>query len=148
MKKTMAYILLILWMILIFYLSSQTGVVSASKSGGITYNVLNIIYNTFNIDNSNIASIVESIHGPLREVMHMLEYLILGILTINILKQYNIKYNLVILSIMLCFIYATTDEIHQVFVPGRTFEYFDIFMDMIGTIIGSLISNKIIRSLK
>ncbi len=99
-----------------------------------------------NIDNSNLESFVKHIHGPLREVMHMLEYFVLGILIINILKQYKIKYNLVILSIMLCFIYATTDEIHQVFVPGRSFQYFDILMDMIGAILGSLLANKIIKN--
>ena len=75
--------------------------------------------------------------------MHSLEYLILGVLTINLLIQTQVKENKMIITILFCFIYAATDEIHQLFISGRTFEYFDIFMDMVGTLIGTLITKLI-----
>jgi VanZ family protein len=87
---------------------------------------------------------VTLIHNPIRELMHLLEYLILGILLINVLKQNTIRMNIVLASIVFCFIYAITDEIHQLFVPGRTFEFFDIFMDTVGAVIGSKFANKVI----
>lgn len=145
MKKIISYILLIIWLLVIFYLSNQIGDVSGSESSGIIYNILNNIYNLFNIDKTNLINIVQQINNPLRELMHMLEYLVLAVLTINVLKQSNTKENIIIISIMFCFIYATSDEIHQLFVPGRAFEYFDIFMDTLGAVIGSIIGNKIIK---
>lgn len=143
-RKIIAYILLIIWLIIIFYLSHQSGLISGENSEGIIYNTLEFIYNIFSINTSNINKVVELIHIPLREVMHIIEFLILGFFMINVLKNYNLK-SYVIISIMLCFIYATTDEVHQAFIPARTFQYLDIFMDLIGITLGSLIGNKIIK---
>ena len=75
----------------------------------------------------------------LRECMHSLEYFVLAILIMNLLRIYNVKSNLLFISVGLCFVYSATDEIHQLFVVGRTFEYFDIFMDFVGALIGSLL---------
>lgn len=147
MKKKISYILLIFWLFVIFYLSSQSGNISGNISGGIIYNALSFVYKLFHLDTTNLFEIVKYIHNPLRELMHTLEYFILGILFINVLRQSNIKENIVIISIMLCFIYSATDEIHQLFVAGRTFEYFDIFMDNIGSILGTLLFNKIINKI-
>ncbi|MDD3453486.1 MAG: VanZ family protein [Bacilli bacterium] len=143
MKKIISYILLFIWLFIIFYFSNQTGNISGSSSGTIIYNILNYIYNVFHLNTTNLINIVETLHNPIRELMHLFEYLILGILIINVLKQHNIENKLIIISFCLCFIYATTDEIHQLFVKNRTFEYFDILMDMIGSIIGILIYRKI-----
>ena len=41
-------------------------------------------------------------------------------------------------TIMFAFLYSVSDEIHQVFVPGRTFEYLDILLDLLGTILSIL----------
>lgn len=141
MKKLLSYVLLIFWMIIIYLLSNQTGSMSGSNSGKIIYNTLKCIYELFHINTDNLYNIVEFIHSPLRELMHMLEYLILSILIYYVLSNYNSD-NKFIISVMFCFIYATFDEIHQIFIPNRTFEYFDIFMDIIGAIIGIFISSK------
>lgn len=130
-KKIISYLLLLFWMGLIFYLSNQTGSVSGTESGHILYNILNF----FHV--SNIDSVIEIIHNPIRECMHAFEYFVLGILVMNVLSNNNIKNNIIIISVSLCFIYAITDEIHQVFVPNRTFEYLDIFLDLVGSLLGS-----------
>lgn len=136
MKKTISYILLIIWMIVIFLLSHQSSEISGSASGSLIYDTLTLICNIFNLNTSNLDGFIEIIHEPIREVMHALEYFILGILAINALYQSGIKKKVVI-SIIFCFIYSLTDEIHQVFVPGRTFQLFDLFMDAIGYILGT-----------
>ena len=38
-----------------------------------------------------------------------------------------------------CIFYATTDEFHQLFVPGRTGRLLDIGIDSCGALLGSLI---------
>lgn len=139
-KKIISYLLLLFWMGLIFYLSNQTGSVSGTESGHILYNILNF----FHV--SNIDSVIEIIHNPIRECMHAFEYFVLGILVMNVLSNNNIKNNIIIISVSLCFIYATTDEIHQVFVPNRTFEYLDIFLDLVGSLLGSYLF-KIVKKI-
>lgn len=138
MKKVIYTLLLIFWIFIIYYLSNQAGSVSGSNSGYIIYNIVAFIYKLLGLNNSNIDVVVEIIHNPIREVMHLLEYLILGIIMYATLGQYNITKNIILITIMLCFIYSVTDEIHQVFIPGRTFEYIDIILDSIGSIIGVL----------
>lgn len=147
MKKVVSYILLIFWLFIIYYFSNQPGDLSGDISSGIIYKTIEFIYNLFSIDTSNLKEFVLVIHNPLRELMHLLEYLILSLLIVNLLKQYKAK-KIIIIPVMLCFIYATTDEIHQLFVPGRTFQYLDIFMDMMGAVIGAILGNKIFKEKK
>lgn len=139
-KKIISYLLLLFWMGVIFYLSNQTGSVSGTESGHILYNILSFLHI------SNIDSVIEIIHNPIRECMHAFEYFVLGILVMNVLSNNNIKNNIIIISVSLCFIYATTDEIHQVFVPNRTFEYLDIFLDLVGSLLGSYLF-KIVKKI-
>lgn len=146
MKKIISYILLIFWLCLIFYLSNQTGSVSGMASNKIIYDALDFIYNIFSFDKSNLINVVNIIEIPLRECMHAFEYLILALLFINLFRLYNIKRNSLVF--ILCLVYAITDEIHQLFVPGRAFQYFDIFMDSIGSIIGIFIYNIIKKRLQ
>ncbi|PIZ83818.1 hypothetical protein COX97_00370 [Candidatus Pacearchaeota archaeon CG_4_10_14_0_2_um_filter_05_32_18] len=45
----------------------------------------------------------------------------------------------VIFVIIFSFLYAISDEIHQVFVPGRAFSYGDIFVDLCGILLVSIL---------
>lgn len=50
-----------------------------------------------------------------------------------------------LLNFFFCSLYAFTDEIHQLFVVGRTFSYFDIFIDITGILVANFflhISNR------
>lgn len=55
-----------------------------------------------------------------------------------------------LISILICIIYATSDEIHQIFVPGRACQIRDILIDSIGSITGvylyKLINTKILKN--
>ena len=144
MKKIISYILLIFWMIVIFLLSHQTSDISGGASGSLIYDTLYFICNIFSINTVNLNEFIEIIHEPVREAMHALEYLILGILTINALYQSEIRKNIIIISIIFCFAYSLIDEIHQIFIDGRTFQLFDLFMDAIGYIIGTYFSKILI----
>lgn len=55
-----------------------------------------------------------------------------------------IKYPL-IMSISLSFLYACTDEIHQIFVPGRSAQFRDILIDTLGASFGATITYIIIK---
>lgn len=130
---------MLLWMFLIFLMSSFDATESANQSNFI----VNIITNIFKIENIELLSFI------IRKLAHFTEYLILGFLTINMLNKNDIskKY---LLSILICIIYATSDEIHQIFVPGRACQIRDVLIDSIGSITGvylyKLINTKILKN--
>ena len=112
-------------MLLIFTMSSFDATESANQSNFI----VDIIANIFKIENIELLSFI------IRKLAHFTEYLILGLLVANMFTKNNIN-NLYLISIILCIIYATSDEIHQIFVPGRACQLRDILIDSIGSIIG------------
>ena len=115
----------------------------ATESANQSNFIVNIINNIFKIENIELLSFI------IRKLAHFTEYLILGFLTINMLNKNDIskKY---LLSILICIIYATSDEIHQIFVPGRACQIRDVLIDSIGFITGvylyKLINTKILKN--
>lgn len=77
-----------------------------------------------------------------RKTAHFTTYLILGLLVFNLCKYNNVK-NIIKISLLVCILYACTDEIHQLFVDGRSGEIFDVCIDTVGSLIGILTYNKI-----
>ena len=42
-------------------------------------------------------------------------------------------------AITIAIFYSLTDEFHQIFVPGRSFQFFDILVDSLGTLLAGVI---------
>lgn len=120
-----SWLLLVIWMIFIFIMSSFNGNISSNQSGSIA----DLIYNLFNISDTEKVSLI------VRKCAHVSEFFILGILVINLISKYNVKYSYLI-SFIVCVLYASSDEFHQLFVPGRSGQVTDIFIDMIGVVLG------------
>ena len=82
-----------------------------------------------------------------RKTAHFTEYAILGSLFFIILRNTPkdlIKRPLVI-SILFSFLYACTDELHQIFVPGRSAQFRDVLIDTLGASFGTIITYLIIK---
>ena len=126
MKKKINILLVIAWMIFIFVMSNFNATESSNQSNFI----VNIISHLFNITNINLLTFI------IRKLAHFTEYLILGILISNYLNSYHKK---IYLSTIICFVYAISDEVHQIFVPGRSFQIRDIIIDTMGAIFGIII---------
>lgn len=139
MKNKRNLIIVIIWMLLIFIMSSFDATESTNQSNFI----VNIITDIFKIENIELLSFI------IRKLAHFTEYLILGFLTINMLNKNDISKKYLI-SIIICIIYATSDEIHQIFVPGRACQIRDVLIDSIGSITGvylyKLINTKILKN--
>ncbi len=136
LKKFINIGLLILWMIIIFVLSNDTGTASSNKSDGIASFISDII--SF-IDTDTLIFII-------RKLAHFTEYLILGILFLNVLKDYNnIDIKLVIITILFCFSYAISDEVHQLFIQSRSGKFTDVLIDTLGSSIGVIIYYLILK---
>lgn len=147
MKKIAYTILLIIWLLIIFVFSNQNGTISGGNSSGIIYSTLDIIYNIFNISKDNIYEVLSIIHNPIRECAHVFEYFVLAFLTFKTLESFNVKENKYIITILFCFLSASLDEIHQLFIVDRSFEYYDILMDTLGSML-MLFFIKIFKDMK
>lgn len=73
-------------------------------------------------------------------VEHIVEYAILGGLLLISFR--SIKRDGVFAVILLVFLYGFSDEVHQLFTPGRFFDTWDIAADFAGGIIGVFVVKK------
>lgn len=158
--KYLSLVLLLIWMAFIFTFSSENGEYSKNRSIEAASTSINTIKNITRKDadddiiSSKKQSIIHNVQPVvkdcsknskivsnlflIRKSAHIFEYFVLGILMLNVLRYYcKPSFKLVILSAMLCILYACTDEIHQLFVPARTGKIIDVFIDSIGIILGS-----------
>lgn len=72
-----------------------------------------------------------------KKLAHIAEYFILNLLWFKALGKKSPAQ-----AILLSLIYAFTDEIHQLFIPGRTGKLLDVGIDFIGISLSSLLIIK------
>jgi VanZ family protein len=85
----------------------------------------------------NNQSYAEVLNTAIRKLGHILEYTILAIAVEFLLYLYKVRgRRLRILGSALCFIYACSDEFHQLFISDRSGKYIDVLIDSAGIIIG------------
>lgn len=147
-KKTMLIILLALivgWMGFIFYMSHQPSTVSSSQSGSVINTIINMP-----IIGAIAKPILTSSIGEfvIRKSAHMFLYFVLAILTfmfisIKSIREQNLTSKIIFrnmaIALLIVFLYACSDEFHQLFVPGRSGEFRDVMVDTCGGIIGLIL---------
>ncbi len=133
LKKIFSWAAVFLWMGLIFFLSHQPATASAELSGEITGFVVDIIRTLapgINID-------MGFLEYGIRKSAHFLAFFVLGILTIHALGRSGVQGGkAVFTALAICGLYAVTDEIHQLFIPGRSGEVTDVLLDTTGAGMG------------
>ncbi|MDP1629439.1 MAG: VanZ family protein [bacterium] len=76
----------------------------------------------------------------LRKLAHLAEYGILAILWIRALTAAGLpRRRAFLFSILFCVAFAISDEIHQLYVPGREGKIYDVLIDAAGVILGAYI---------
>lgn len=140
MKKLILWILVISCMGTIFFFSSQEASESRKISSGLIKTFVRVLDFNNKLNETQIDTIAKNLTFIVRKGAHFSIYAILCILLALLLREYSIygKWRF-ILSVLVCFLYACSDEIHQVFVPGRSGEIRDIVIDTCGAITGFLI---------
>ena len=143
-KKIVLWILVIFWMGIIFYFSSFNGVDSTSQSKGLLRHTIGRVVEIINPNISDIKKeeIIEKLDTPIRKLAHASVYFILAILVFLLVSSYGIK-NALLISLIICFLYACTDEIHQLFVSERSGEVLDVLIDSFGAFLALLLMKKI-----
>lgn len=128
-------ILALVWMIFIFSMSAQ----SADESTNTSLRAGRLVCTVFvphykNMTASDQMALAEKIDHPVRKTAHATEYAVLGILLF-----FAIPGNRYVLSLFIAAVYASTDEFHQLFVPGRSGQITDVLIDSCGAIAGLLL---------
>lgn len=134
-KRIILIILTIIWMLIIFWFSSQNSTQSSGTSQKVIKAVLKIVSN---VEQEQENIIVEQMQHIVRKMAHFSIYMIGGILLINLVSTYTAK-KAWMYAWLIGTMYAITDEIHQYFVPGRSCEIRDVVIDSSGVIIGIVI---------
>lgn len=128
-RKYLNWALVVIWMIVIFCFSSKPGDVSDKDSKFVLY--------IFNLLGLNLHSVFKDMANfAVRKTAHFSEYIILYILLYRAIKSTAVNISKIpLLSILGVFLYASSDEFHQLFVPGRTGKITDVMIDCSGSLI-------------
>jgi len=150
MKKYILTVFTVLWMIMIFLFSNQEANASSNVSNSFIDNTVVKIYKVFDKDLSveEENNIKEFLFVPIRKTAHFSVYFILGILVLFTLREYGVKDKVWYYAILICFLYAVSDEIHQLFVAGRSGEVLDVLLDTCGSSIAVFILKYILEKKK
>lgn len=136
MRKTISWISVILWMILIFNLSAQPAV----QSGKLSKRITNINIKAIKKVTPNTKLNTKKFDHIVRKNAHFFIYLGLGIFTIGALRRSGVRgYKCIAFALLICILYAISDEVHQIFVPGRGAQVKDVLIDSAGATVGILI---------
>ena len=155
MKKLnkLFFTLTIVWMVVIFIFSAQTGDTSANLSGGITEAIISLIFRDFDsYSPEKQLSILETAHYIIRKGAHFTEYGILGIFSsltlltyvcadkarfaLRLIKGHMVR--IIPITLVFCILYAVSDEIHQGFTDNRYPALTDVLIDSSGALCGIL----------
>ncbi|MFC4355203.1 VanZ family protein [Chryseomicrobium palamuruense] len=135
MKTWKWWALVGIYMGVIFYLSHQP----ATSSNELSTDLTEVITETVGkIIKTNELSISDWNH-LLRKNTHFFAYLGLGLLTWKALSQHFTGMKNYIFAWGITTIYAMTDELHQLFVPGRGGQVSDVLLDSAGAATGLLL---------
>lgn len=149
-KKVIRYMLfvcIVLWLAVIYSFSAKNGVSSSNYSGGITKKVLKIIYPSYEHKDVRTKKIIfQKTNFYIRKTAHFAEYAILAVLVTFFLLTFNMGFiSAIIFTVALCCAFAAGDEIHQMFVKGRSPQMKDVILDTIGALAGSVFASLAVR---
>ena len=137
---------------IIYYFSSMPATSSADVSDGLISKAVDVMSNFTNeigitsYNDQTIANIKTFLDTPVRKLAHFTLYFILEVLVINALLISGIKKKVIIYSLLICLLYAISDEIHQIFIPGRAGMVIDVLIDLSGSFLASnIVYLKIVK---
>ena len=145
LKKVIFALLIVIWCVVIFILSSMTALDSGSMSKEFLKNATvftsGVAFKVGLIDHmpSTIAlnNFVSKAHTPFRKLCHASEFFVLATILMFAIRK-NTKFSLknaALITLGICFLYSATDEIHQIFVNGRGAAFVDCLIDTAGALL-------------
>ena len=158
-RQKVFLIFTILWMIMIFSFSARPADISSEDSRNVGLLIGDIFIPRFEDWSAEEQdAFAEKVDHPVRKTAHAAEYAALGLLTagtyiaggtavpenVKDKKKVNVwnsrqKTSIsrgILIPWMITTAYAATDELHQLFVPGRSGQVSDVILDSAGAMAG------------
>ena len=137
LRKWMKLFLLLCWMVLIFSFSMESGAISREKSNSLTIWISErLVRKDLSLEEKE--KYIEKYDFYIRKAAHLGIYFILGLLTMSTFLEFDLKRTL-FYAILFVFLYACSDEIHQLFVNERSGQIQDVFLDTLGATLGIIL---------
>ena len=130
-----------LWCVVIFMFSANNADESNKQSNAVFNAVIEFVNPVYDsLDTTVQAEYKDTAMFIIRKLAHFSEYALLGILAfINLSKVKKLGYRGLFAAVFSC-IYPSSDEIHQLFVPGRAGLVRDVLIDTSGAVAGILLA--------
>lgn len=152
-----SHVLVLIWMYVIFGFSAQNGESSGGLSEKICLWIVNVVNDFLHMGwgELRLAELVAVLSYPVRKLAHMTEFGILAMLFYWALGFYpklagapqtyisksgfrtvsSVKKKRYIVAFLLTVCYAALDEFHQLFIPDRSGNLFDVCVDSAGALL-------------
>ncbi len=137
--RTIAGILAVLWMCIIFAFSAQEEEESSEVSEAFSYRIVSStgLFFHLHLDEEELQKIANAIESTVRKAAHMTEFGILSVLVYVWLGKWQIAAGKKMsIAAIFAILYAASDEFHQLFVPGRAGSIRDVIIDGTGAVLG------------
>lgn len=130
-------ILILIWVFLVYSFSNQSG----TESSGISRMVAEFLFDT--------EELITKAEPIIRKIAHFSEYAVGGTLFYSLFSTYDFtKKKKTLISLGLGIWYAALDEIHQLFIPGRSGNIVDVVIDSFGVLFGIIFIRVIFKLLE
>lgn len=142
-KRVLLWCAVALWMAVIFSFSAENADKSTETSGSVVERVLGVLLSgkKETVTDETLAAFRETLTVIVRKSAHFTAYLILGALFSCALDASGATPRTSrALSLVFSTLYAVSDEVHQLFVPGRSGRVPDVLIDAAGALTGILLA--------
>jgi len=139
-------LLTLAWFAVILYFGSEKGQRSHGRSSTLTTWIMDTVCEVthWKLSPKARAWRERKLNFNLRELAHGTEFLIgAALLTLLLQRLLRHKEKAGSTALYLCLLYATLDEIHQIFIPGRSFLFKEIAMDFLGAYWGVMLAGRL-----
>lgn len=144
--RVLLWALLLLNMAAIFILSSKTSEESTVTSDAVLAKPMEV-YDTIHPEKAGDDDVYWWFQFVVRKGAHMLEFGALCVWATGLLLSYGARFACP-LGTGFTFLYAASDELHQLLVPGREGKFTDWLFDCLGALIGLLILCLVLRCIR
>ena len=130
----------------IFGFSNQNSQTSGGTSQKVTEAITKNIKKIQDLEQNERKIVIDKIENVIRKIAHYSIYTLLGLLLMGLMSTFKItEMDKIAVSLIIGVLYASTDEIHQAFVPGRGAQITDVILDSMGVLTGICITMLVLE---
>lgn len=148
-KIVIRYLMLAAVCCIIFWFSANNGDMSTDQSNFVVDKIISLLFPRFDCYGQEAKyGIQNALAVIVRKGAHFSIYTLLGALGFAAffqIRKFGLRY---FTAVGFTFLYACTDEIHQIFVPDRTGKITDVCIDTLGGMLGALLVMLVVVLIK